>query len=122
MKCHHTFRNTTEKMKKQLTDIWEYAQSIAKTEDDLPPTPDFTEIDKEKVQKTVDKLNEVLKQNPQTTQKAKAKLRYITKNYPANIAKYEQQEKTLGDRNSYSKTDTDATFMRMKAAMELKII
>lgn len=103
-----------EKMKKQLTDIWEYAQSIAKTEDDLPPTPDFTEIDKEKVQKTVDKLNEVLKQNPQATQKVKAKLRYITKKYPANSAKYEQQEETLGDRNSYSKTDTDATFMRMK--------
>ena len=30
------------------------------------------------------------------------------------IRKYEQQEKILGNRNSYSKTDPDATFMRMK--------
>ncbi|MHD0383808.1 IS1182 family transposase [Staphylococcus simulans] len=28
--------------------------------------------------------------------------------------KYEEQKKVLGDRNSYSKTDHDATFMRMK--------
>ena len=29
--------------------------------------------------------------------------------------KYEQQEKVMGEQwNSYSKTDTDATFMRMK--------
>jgi len=30
------------------------------------------------------------------------------------IKKYESQEKKLGNRNSYSKTDEDATFMRMK--------
>lgn len=103
-----------EKMKKQLTEIWEYAQSIAKAEDDMPTPPDFTEINSEKVQAAVDKLNQVLNENPETSQKAKAKLRYITKNYPENIAKYESQQQILGDRNSYSKTDKDATFMRMK--------
>ncbi|GBG06507.1 putative transposase [Paenibacillus agaridevorans] len=30
------------------------------------------------------------------------------------LAKYEQQKGCFGDRNSYSKTDPDATFMRMK--------
>ncbi|MGG1314150.1 transposase [Cohnella laeviribosi] len=30
------------------------------------------------------------------------------------FAKYEQQKACFGDRNSYSKTDPDATFMRMK--------
>src|SRR5690606_28540522 len=68
-----------EKMKKGLQDIWEYAQSIAKSEDELPEPPDLTDIDTEKVQATVDKLNAV-----------------------------------LADRNSFSKTDPDATFMRMK--------
>jgi hypothetical protein len=34
--------------------------------------------------------------------------------YPVNIARYEQQEAVLGEPNSYSKTDPDATFMRMK--------
>jgi hypothetical protein len=30
------------------------------------------------------------------------------------LAKYKVQNETFGDRNSYSKTDKDATFMRMK--------
>jgi hypothetical protein len=30
------------------------------------------------------------------------------------VAKYEEQKACFGDRNSYSKTDPDATFMRMK--------
>lgn len=103
-----------EKMKKQLTEIWQYAQNVATAEDNLPEPPDFTSINKEKVQATVDKLNEVLNTKPEVEKKVKAKLQYVTKNYPANIEKYEQQEAILGERNSYSKTDTDATFMRMK--------
>ncbi len=38
----------------------------------------------------------------------KAKLRYVTKNYPTKIAQYEHQEQLLGDRNSYSKADQEA--------------
>jgi len=37
----------------------------------------------------------------------------LTKEVP-NLAKYEEQETILGKRNSYSKTDEDATMMRMK--------
>lgn len=44
----------------------------------------------------------------------RAKLRYATKNYLGKIAQYREQEAVLGERNSCSKTDTDATFMRMK--------
>lgn len=103
-----------EKMKKQLGQIWEYAQSVASKEDELPDPPDFTEMDTEKIQTTVDKLNEVLGKKEGINKKVKAKLRYVTKEYPANIAKYERQETVLGERNSYSKTDPDATFMRLK--------
>ncbi|SPZ87389.1 Transposase DDE domain [Sphingobacterium multivorum] len=103
-----------EKMKAALKDIWEYAQSIAKAEDNLPEPPDLTTIDREKVQATVDNLNRVLSDKPSVSKKMRAKLRYATKNYPAKIVQYEEQEVTLGDRNSYSKTDPDATFMRMK--------
>ena len=38
-------------MNKQLAHIWEYAQSVAASEDYLP---DLTTIDKEKVKQTVD--------------------------------------------------------------------
>jgi transposase len=103
-----------EKMKKQLADIWAYAQSVAATEDNLPEPPDLTTINKEKVQDTVDTLNQVLGKKENIDKKMKAKLGYVTKHYPANIARYEQQEAILGDRNSYSKTDPDATFMKLK--------
>ena len=36
------------------------------------------------------------------------------KHWPENLSKYAAQEQILNGRNSYSKTDTDATFMRMK--------
>ncbi|BAV95459.1 transposase [Ichthyobacterium seriolicida] len=38
----------------------------------------------------------------------------MEKNFPINLEKYQQQEQILSGRNSYSKTDPDATFMRMK--------
>lgn len=101
-------------MKKQLTEIWQYAQQVASNEDKMPEPPDFTEIDSEKVKATVEKLNEKLAGRDDTDKKVKAKLNYITKHYPQNIEKYERQEAILGERNSFSKTDTDATFMRMK--------
>lgn len=103
-----------EKMKKQLMEIWQYAQHLAGEEDKMPEPPDFTEIDSSKVNATIEKLNEKLSGKENVNKKVRAKLGYITKHFPANIAKYEQQEAILGERNSFSKTDKDATFMRMK--------
>lgn len=42
------------------------------------------------------------------------KLNYARKNWPSNLEKYAKQQQIMGNRNSYCKTDTDATFMRMK--------
>lgn len=102
-----------EKMKKQLTEIWQYAQQLASDEDKMPEPPDFTEIDSKKVKAAVDQLNEKLA-GKDIDKKVKDKLKYATKQYPVNIEKYERQEAILGERNSFSKTDPDATFMRMK--------
>lgn len=49
-----------EKMGKQLNELWNYAQQIASEEDRLPDPPDFTDINKEKVETTVAQLNKVL--------------------------------------------------------------
>lgn len=103
-----------EKMKKQLSEIWQYAQQIASQEEDMPPPPDFTTINKEQVKQTIDTLNEVLADKKETDAKVKAKLRHMTQTYEQRLDKYELQEQILGERNSYSKTDPDATFMRMK--------
>jgi len=56
-------------------------------------------------------LNEKLKEAAKPTQKQLKKLR---EEHLPRLEKYEQQLATLGERNSYSKTDVDATFMRLK--------
>lgn len=44
----------------------------------------------------------------------KQPLKQIREDFLPRFTKYEQQKACFGDRNSYSKTDPDATFMRMK--------
>ena len=82
-------------------------------EEQVPNTPDFEAIDPEKVQQTITQINTALADKP-TDKKVKQKLNYAKKNWPKAIEKYNKQEAILGKRGSYSKTDPDATFMRMK--------
>lgn len=110
----NAIKTRKEKMTKQLEELWQYAQAIADDEDKDPTPPDFKRIDKEKIEKTATKINKILKGNPKASTKAKAKARYIEKNFPVNLSKYKKQEQLLAGRNSYSKTDPEATFMRMK--------
>ena len=110
----NAIKTRKEKMMQQLEEMWEYAQGIADEEDKDPTPPDFKKVDKKKVEQTAKKINKILKGNEKATPKAKVKARYIKKNFVANLEKYEKQEELLAGRNSYSKTDPDATFMRMK--------
>ena len=107
-------KTSRERIRQQLDDLWKYAQSVAAAElDDTDPSG-FDKIDKQKVTATIEKINKALKDKP-VTSKVRQKLTYARKNWPAALEKYEQQEKIIGSqRSSYSKTDPDATFMRMK--------
>lgn len=102
-----------ERIKKQLNELWAYAESVAREELENNEPVSFERIDPESVTRTIESIDKALKGKP-VNKKVKQKLDYAQKNWPANLNKYEQQEKHLGDRNSYSKTDPDATFMRMK--------
>lgn len=106
-------KRNKERIKKQLEELWSYAEGVAKEEllDNAPST--YEELDAEKVSQTIDRINEALKDKP-VDKKVKQKLNYAKKNWPKNLDKYKKQQDILGDRNSYSKTDSDATFMRMK--------
>jgi hypothetical protein len=74
----------------------------------------FDKIDAQKVEQTIKQINEALK-GKEVESKVKQKLNYAKKNWPVNLKKYEEQERIMGEeRSSYSKTDTDATFMPMK--------
>ena len=106
-------KTSIERIKKQLEELWEYTQKLAEEElKDTTPTT-FEQIDEKKVEETINKINEVLRDKP-VSKKVSQKLKYAQKNWPGNLAKYEEQQKILQERNSYSKTDHDATFMRMK--------
>jgi len=107
-------KTNKEKIRQQLNELWRYAQQVAAAEiDDTDPTG-FEKIDKEKVQQTIAKINEMLKDKP-VEAKVKQQLKRAAKKWPEILERYEKQEAVMGQgRNSYSKTDPDATFMRMK--------
>lgn len=103
-----------EKIKHQLNELWQYAQSVAVSELEDPTPDDFDTIDSAKVSRTIEQINRALKSKP-VDKKVKQKLNHARKHWPAALDRYAQQEKVMGThRSSYSKTDPDATFMRMK--------
>lgn len=101
------------RIKEQLKQLWQYTQELAAEEENQAEEEEFEEIDPEKVKETIEKIDEQLKDKP-VSKKIKQKLSYAKKNWPDAIERYKKQEEILGQRNSYSKTDEEATFMRMK--------
>ncbi len=109
-----SIKTSRERIKQQLRELWKYTQKVAAAEkgDDTPP--DFEKIDSKNVKETIDKIDTALKDIEEVDSKVKQKLNYAKKHWPAKLKEYAKQEKILAGRNSYSKTDTGATFMRMK--------
>ncbi|WP_188499468.1 transposase, partial [Pullulanibacillus pueri] len=70
-------------------------------------------ITAEQIKETIDALEKRLQQEPKNREVKKAK-RLLEKDLLPRKEKYEFQKQTFNGRNSYSKTDKDATFMRMK--------
>lgn len=108
-----TIKKNKERIEQQLKELWQYTQELAEEEEKQTDEDEFEEIDPEKVNETIEKIDEQLKDKP-VNKKIKQKLSYAKKNWPGAIERYKNQEEILGKRNSYSKTDEEATFMRMK--------
>lgn len=106
-------KKSRERIEKQLEDLWNYTQSIAKEELKDQTEVIFKEIDSIKVKDTIAKIDSALK-DKKIDPKVRQKLNYARRQWPGKLEKYKTDEKILGKRNSYSKTDNDATFMRMK--------
>lgn len=109
----NAIKTNKEKMTKQLDELWQYAQNIAAEEMQDTEPIDFKSVDAEKVKQTVAAIEEAIKEK-ELPKKVKQKLNYVKKKYPEKLEEYKVKEEILDGRNSYSKTDTDATFMRMK--------
>jgi len=107
-------KTSRERIATQLDELWQYARGVAASEmDDTDPTR-FKKISSETVSQTIDQINAALKDKP-VDPKVRGKLNYAKKQWPSALHKYDHQEKIMGPhRSSFSKTDTDATFMRMK--------
>jgi transposase len=97
-----------QKIQSVLQDIDNQIREDSKTinNEDLPQ-----KIDSKTLKEKLSVLNSKLKEPGKSTQKQLSKLQ---EEQLPRLEKYENQLEILGERNSYSKTDTDATFMRMK--------
>jgi len=82
-------------------------------EKDIEEVGEGKEINAEELKVVVERINKKLEKEPKNKTLKKAK-RDLEKDYIPREEKYEEQKKKFQGRNSYSKTDEGATFMRMK--------
>lgn len=109
----NAIKTSKAKMAEQLNELWAYSQRLAQAErEDVEPL-DFSEIDPQQVEQTIGRIDKAL-EGKAVSKKVRQKLSYARKHWPANLTRYQEHERVLGKRSSYSKTDPDATFMRMK--------
>lgn len=75
------------------------------------------EVNSERLKRKIEEVNERLRQQKEEgkdKRNTKKALKKLEEKCLPRLEKYEQQEKVLAGRNSYSKTDPDASCMRMK--------
>ena len=89
------------------------AEAAAKVEAEAKPSSAPIE-DSQALAQTIDRLNEQLATELGNNRRLQKKLDKLEKEHLPKLRQYEEQERKLDGRSSYSKTDEDATFMRMK--------
>lgn len=92
-----------------LKDIGQAIESDLKDTDNK----EQLEIDSQKLEEKIQAINQNAKAEL-LTKKQKKVVEKLKKEQLSKLKEYENHLEILGDRNSYSKIDTDATFMRMK--------
>lgn len=95
---------STDQEQEEITE-----QELIKVTEELEVKVDaLTEV----IENEMDK--EIRKEKRQERSQLKKSIKQIREDFLPRMAKYKEQNETFEDRNSYSKTDKDATFMRMK--------
>jgi len=115
-----------EALKQKCRDLFKEIEIINEEENNEYGNADLEElgngnpINAAAIEEAVKRIDERLAQKPENanpddeTKKLNKAKKIIEKDYLPRMKKYETQEEILAQRNSYSKTDHDATFMRMK--------
>ncbi|KIL37715.1 transposase [Cohnella kolymensis] len=107
------------KLQEKVQTLFATIEEAEKQEDrehggqDLSELGETAKITSEKLEMAVKQLEERLQAKPKDKPLKKA-VRVLRKDLLPRLRKYEEHREILGDRNSFSKTDKDATFMRMK--------
>lgn len=122
-KYSFVWRKSTEKYDQQLDEKFKNIllsiEEVVEEDEDaeqalaLQEKLDETPITSEKIEKTMNQVEERLQKEPKNRKLKKAK-RLLEKDLLPRKQKYEAYKDTLNGRNSFSKTDDEATFMRMK--------
>ncbi len=117
------WKKSTQKYKRGLQakvkELFEEIDQINAAEEaeygdrDLEELGEESEIDTKKLEDLAERLSQKLMQDPEN-KTLKKKVKKLKSDFIPRMEKYETYEKVMGKRNSFSKTDSDATFMRMK--------
>lgn len=116
---HKSTEKNKAKLQEKAKQLFEEIDEIEAAEEekygeaDLEEVGEGKEIDAEKLKEAARKINERLKQKPADKELQKAKKK-LESDFIPRMEKYEGYEKIFEGRNSFCKTDTAATFMRMK--------
>jgi transposase len=112
-----SIKHSKSNMVRQLDELWRYTQQVSQLEFS-EPEPDFGSLGPVELEVAIKRISQNLKaadvEDQEIKKKSMQKLNYAKKHWPGKLIEYAEKERLLGERNSYSKTDPDATFMRMK--------
>ncbi len=97
----------------QLKELWSYAEQVDKEELEHNERDSFEAINAEKLSHAIDQTDKALS-GKEVDKKVKQKLNYAKRKWLEALEKHEAYERQMVERNSLSRTDPDATFMRMK--------
>lgn len=117
------WRKSTEKYDQKLDEKFQQIvasiEGVIQEDEEAQGEQDFQEklesasVTSEEIEDTIKQVEKRLEQQPKHRILKQAK-RQLEKDLLPRKQKYETHKETFGERNSFSKTDPDATFMRMK--------
>lgn len=108
-----------EKLQKQIAELLDEIERVNERaneeygEENLEELGEQSDLTAEKVKQKVAEINAQLQDQPLTPELKKAVKKLEQEDVP-RLQKYEEQERLLAGRNSYSKTDSEASSLRMK--------
>jgi transposase len=122
-KYSFVWKKSTDKYRanldKNIKELFEKIDALNQAEDaeygekDLEEVGEESEVNSEELKELAQRLSEKLKGQPKD-KKLKKAIKKLEGDYIPRKEKYERYARLFSGRNSFSKTDTDATFLRMK--------